>query len=63
MQFERDEVEFLLKVALFRGRCGKTTIPKAARVLVKNVLDGKRRRNVPVSPLAVCKTVTLEYIR
>lgn len=48
MQFERDEMEFLWKVALFRGRGGKIIVPKAARVLVKNVLDG-RRRNVPDS--------------
>lgn len=49
MQLERDEVEFLWKVALFRGRGGKIIVPKAARVLVKNVLGGRRGRNVPVS--------------
>lgn len=49
MLLERNEVEFFWKVALFRGKCGKITVPKAATVLVKNVLDGKRRRNAPVS--------------
>lgn len=49
MPLEKDEVGFLWNIALFRGRDGKIIVPKAARVLVKNVLDGRRRRNVPVS--------------
>lgn len=49
MQFERSNVELLMRAKLFREREKKTAAPKEASMFNKEVLGDRRRRNVPVS--------------